>query len=661
MTVIHSSHLFYQRQTRCPDDAVLSLMAPALARDLTRRDGGTGKTFSIVFALIAFLVVAACILWGYYIPRWRRKYGRPSSTRFNCTGGAAKYGPSTPPRAPRYVPHFPNHPGVRGLHKVSSLPTYNPRTETPFSNSPQNGEIINLRSLTPTPKPPAQRKKSSTLKRPTHDYELPKTPSTLSQLALTASIHNVSLDGDGDFKHTEHVEHPVARSAGRAPPLTNQLALFPTPRLNSVKRFDTLAHPNLLFEEFDKLDSQTVPQASDESCFSRPTLVPRRKRHGDNRQKIFIQTVEDVNSEAGAISEAGAVIRTSAKRSQPENIIQPIIAVPKATHEPKPKTPIASIRDRYCRYAGGIKFIPPKNASLQRHLTPSTEPLTASASVESDLVALATPPTSPPHNANDRALVPTPLRVRRTTARDVSASPTPVQVSRKHFSPSESSMALSPRKLAPSSLQQSLTSKRDMRKSIGFYHPKSTFGAIVNKPKPCHTKRMSWRGSSVYSRDTKYMSVLRSPTFAPAISSKSGKTSAPEEPCRRRANSMDLVRSKIDDWDLHTGDLQLPIAPILDRPQSDVGPRSPLLRVDTDHPAPLALHPPDDASTVLGLTMPIPKIFVGRPSDDVFGDVDSVQSSDRVLRRVLDMEKASTGSTVSKYRGKTAPGGAEWI
>jgi hypothetical protein len=59
--------------------------------------------------------------------------------------------------------------------------------------------------------------------------------------------------------------------------------------------------------------------------------------------------------------------------------------------------------------------------------------------------------------------------------------------------------------------------------------------------------------------------------------------------------------------------------------------------------------------------MPIPKILVGRHSDDVFGDGGSAQSRGRVLRRALDVKMTSTKSSISRYCGKTAPGGAEWI
>jgi hypothetical protein len=164
-------------------------MAPIVAQDDARRNSGTGRTFLIVFIVIASLVVAACIPWGCFIPKWRHKYGRSPWTHVNCIGGGAKYGLSTRPKAPRYVPRFPSHQGVKGLQKDCSLSIYDPRTETPFLNSRlRTGETVNLRNLTP---PPATKPKiPSAFERPTHDYELPNAPSTLSELALTESLGN---------------------------------------------------------------------------------------------------------------------------------------------------------------------------------------------------------------------------------------------------------------------------------------------------------------------------------------------------------------------------------------------------------------------------------------------------------------------------------------
>jgi hypothetical protein len=132
------------------------------------------------------------------------------------------------------------------------------------------------------------------------------------------------------------------------------------------------------------------------------------------------------------------------------------------------------------------------------------------------------------------------------------------------------------------------------------------------------------------------------------------------EPSLGRANSMDLVRSKIDDWNLHTGDLELPIPPLFDT-KSKVDPRNSRLFVETENPVPVSTQPKEGVPTSFGLTLPIPKIYVGRPSDDVFGDGESAQISDRVLRTVLNMEMVHSESDRSRYYGRTAPGGVEWI
>ena len=637
-------------------------MALVLTRGISPRDTSTGKTFSIVFAIIAFFVVAVCIVWGYFIPKWRFKHKRPSSTRLQGIGGVPVYGPSTPSRAPKYVSHFPSHPGVRGLHKASSLPIYNPRTETPFSSSPRNIETVHLRSITSTPTPDTQRKVSRTHRRPTHDYELPKTPGTLSQLALTGSLHDLGFEGDNESEPQRSTVPPVARLAGRPPPLTRQLALFPTPVSNSTKRVDTLAHPNLLFERLEKLDPREVAPSSDGSCIPGTTPVPERKRGGDRRKSTVRQSADEAKLQIARTGELGVAGGLSGQPSNTRAILESPIAVPNLIHKHKPKTSTRSISHRNDRWAGGVRSIPTRKASLQRCVTRSTEPLTGSASTKSDSGASTTPPTSPPPATNDPTLIPTPLRVRHAAVRAAAASPTPAQASKKHNFPSESSIARSPRKLAPFSLRTRHKSKRDARKSIGFYHPKSTLGTAITKPMPVRLKRSSWRGSSVYSRDTRGMSILGSPKCAARANHDRGKILLLKEPSPSRATSVDLVRSKIDGWNLHTADLKLSLPSLsLDRPQSDIGSQRPGLRATTDDPASVSEQLKQDFLTPFGLTMQIPKIYVGRPSDDVFGDGGSAQNSGRVLRRVLDMEMASTESNISKHYGRTAPGDAEWI
>jgi hypothetical protein len=652
VAVVHSTQPFRWLTFLSLRDATSNSMAPVLTRDATRRDSDTGKTSSIFFAVIAFLVVVACILWGYFIPKWRHRYRRPSRTRSNCICDAAKYRLSTPPKAPRHVPRFPSHPGVRGLQNDCSLPIYDPRTETPFPNSSRTGEIVNLHSLTPTPA--TKPRIPSAFKRPTHDYELPKTPGTLSQLALTDSLVDHDVEEVDESQPGRLVMAPVARSARRPPPLTKQLAVFPTPTSKSSKRFDTLAHPILLFEKLDKLDPRKAPPISTASCPSRSTFTPKSKRHGNSRRNYMPQTTANVKSELGVIDGAEVASGWGHEQSDTKDIIEPPVALPKPIYKSKSQTPVANILNRYDRYAAGVA---PRNASLRGRLTPSIEPLNTGASANSNFVRLTTPPTSPSPATSDTILVPTPLRMRRAAARAAAASPTPLQASVRHISPSERPRSLSPGKFAPFSLQKSLKSKRYFRKSIGFYHCKSAVRTAIAIPKQTHINRGSWKGSSVYSRDMKGMSILQDPACAPVISDESGTSLPPNELSLRRANSTDLVKSKIDGWNLHTGDLHISIPPVADWPRPDVDPRSPPLQIDFENPAPLGSRPQENGHTIFGLTMPIPKILVG---DNVFDDERGAQSRGRVLK-VPDIEMASTESSISRYCGKTAPGGAEWI
>jgi hypothetical protein len=244
---------------------------------------------------------------------------------------------------------------------------------------------------------------------------------------------------------------------------------------------------------------------------------------------------------------------------------------------------------------------------------------------------LTIPPTSPPPATNDTTLVLTPLHRRHAVAR--AAAPPPYTASsycKAHFS----------------------------TQTLEGTIPRQVGTILVAIPKQTDIDRSGWRVSSVYSRDTKGVSILHDPTCAPVISDKGGTNPRPNEPSLGRANSTDLVWSN-NDWNLHAGDLHRSIPPIADWPRSDVGPRSPPLHIDSENPAPLGSCPQENGHTIFGLTVPIPKILVGRPSDDVFCDGGSVQSRGRMLRNVLDMDMAGTESSISGYCGKTAPGGAE--
>jgi hypothetical protein len=470
-------------------------------------------------------------------------------------------------------------------------------------------------------------------------------------LALTDSLHDLGLAGDDESESKRPMAAaPVARSAGRAPTLTKQPALSPTLASNPAKHFDALAHPNLLFEKLDQLDSPKTSPEWDESCLSESASLPDIKRSDTRRMDTTIQTAGEVKSKVTEISEGGDIGSSSGRPPSTKDIVESAIAVPEPIH----RYPAGTIRDRYDCYSRGVRFIPPTKASLQRRLTPSTEALSSTARKKAGSPALNTPPTSPSLHIHNPALIPTPLRVRRAAA----ASPPPANIHEKRKSSSESSMALPLGKLAPFSLQKSIKSKRKIRKSIGL--PRPTLGATAVKPESIRIKRSSWKSSSVYSRDTKGMSIPPSPKLAPGTDQESEKGLPLDEPSVGRADSMDLVRSKIDDWNLSTGDLELPIPPLFDT-QSDVGPKNLRFVVETENPLPVSTGAKGDVPTSFGLAMPVPKIYVGRSSDDVFGDGGSAQNSGRVLRKARYMEMIRSESNRSRCYGRTAPGGAEWI
>ena len=122
-------------------------MAPVPHQQLEGRGTDvTGRNFSIIFGIIAFLVVAICLVWGVLWPRYRKKHAaRASPTRYNTTDQYATAASLT--GSPRT---FPSHPAVRREFRKQpsgNLRQYDPHTQTPFANTPPTGETMSLSSL----------------------------------------------------------------------------------------------------------------------------------------------------------------------------------------------------------------------------------------------------------------------------------------------------------------------------------------------------------------------------------------------------------------------------------------------------------------------------------------------------------------------------------
>ena len=693
------------------------------ARTLASRNAGTGRDFAIIFTIVAFAIISAC-LWGFCLPKWRAKHPpRPSSTRFNCIGGAAMY--ATPPKPPL---RFPSHPAVmRGIHKKPSrdLRVYDPRTESPFPNSPHTGESVRLSSVNTNRTKPLFRIEWSNLKTQAPNDEKPdKHPELGSDL----------VEGDQGFWRHDDVDQselalpeqppPVARAAGRAPPLTKQLARFPMPSSTSTRSFDSLRPPKQQSEKLEYIEfppktfqstriplhlpskgscqTATYEPVAPVSVFLEPISYGETRKStitgelGPSSQGLRNTVNYATNAAAGVTTKQrykDSVFVCSGGPKDDGNLSGSFSKARKS----KPKPSIAEIRGRYDRNIGRPKFMPPSDLSLCKVFIPSTEPLTTSASATSDLRSPTTPPTSLPTPTNPSALLSTSLRQDRAANRS-SSSPTPHQTRIHANPPIQIPIRKSSSKLNPTSTSKNPKCSGDDGRSFDVDHPGMTsskhglklytafnnteksnddHSSVLGRDGMSATSKMTttpllraqrpfstcWNGSSIYSRDTKGMSVLRSPVFSEETAQETERKLPLGEPSRRRSSSTDLARTKIDDWILYTADLDLPSSPTTTNKLtlSDFGPQSPTLFGINDSPAPLNPHAGGNNPTTFGLTVPVPKVYVGRASDDVFGDEKDVHGRGRVLKQVLDMEMANSSGDLFRYNGKTAPGGAEWI
>jgi hypothetical protein len=180
-------------------------------------------------------------------------------------------------------------------------------------------------------------------------------------------------------------------------------------------------------------------------------------------------------------------------------------------------------------------------------------------------------------------------------------------------------------------------------------------------------RNISRGGSSVYSRDTKGMSVLPSPGL---VSEFSASLHSLPELGPRRATSFDENIFKDLDWSLQNLNVRHDVSPasVVERKNCGAN-RFPHTPTFPDRPpAPETPKIRTASSDTFGARMPVPKISIARSSDDVFGASprieamkDVVVENGRVFKRVRAMESKLSNEDLARYGGRTAPGGAEWF
>lgn len=229
------------------------------------RDLDPGVTFSFVFAAVAGSVVIACVIWGFAIPKWRKRHqASPSNTKWNEGSILTQR---------NKLRHFPSRPTIKPLLSKPSaaqvLPTYNPRTESPFPDSPSS-----VRSDTPNSmEVPVRMCSAPTMSRElssnglftpvrTSEYRL----DTLSQChTMPRATYSKYFDSRSiEFGDTEDfilaIPEPLVlrpRSAGRPAAVTRHLEKYGSIQTVSPAGSDRMLHSKKLFQALQRLDQRS--------------------------------------------------------------------------------------------------------------------------------------------------------------------------------------------------------------------------------------------------------------------------------------------------------------------------------------------------------------------------------------------------------------------
>ncbi len=217
-------------------------MPPITRRQPQRRSSSAHSRYAIIFAVVGSVILISGLLWGYFLPKWRRKRQRPVQTRYNSIGGARKQ-KAQPDRDLELPVLFPPHPAVvvplKGkrqpkdsgrVPRSSSIPLYDPLNQSPFPNTPRAGcsrplpadVLLKYKTAVPATKPTSQqttrlhRSQSHNTPIAVYGCAFPSSRSTSIGHARTKYAHNNSTNNG-------RCSFLVARSAG-APPARSKAA-----------------------------------------------------------------------------------------------------------------------------------------------------------------------------------------------------------------------------------------------------------------------------------------------------------------------------------------------------------------------------------------------------------------------------------------------------
>ena len=216
-------------------------MPPIPRRQLVRRSSSSNSRYAIIFAVLGSVILLGGVLWGYLLPRWRRKHQKPVQTRYNSINGTRNQQAQSdhdlelpvifPPHPAVVVPlnkkRQPKDPGR--VPCSSSIPVYDPRTKSPFRNTPRAGYSrpltadipLKYKTVVPATKPASlhavrlRRSQSHNTPIAIYGSAFPSSRSTSIGRANTKYVHkNSTINGRCSSLIARSAGAPPARSKG---------------------------------------------------------------------------------------------------------------------------------------------------------------------------------------------------------------------------------------------------------------------------------------------------------------------------------------------------------------------------------------------------------------------------------------------------------------
>lgn len=571
----------------------------------------TGTTFSIAFGVIAGAVVFVCAIWGFVIPRWRKKHpASPSRTKWN--DGSIL---TSRKRPSRRIRTFPSHPAIKPLLSKPStaqiLPTYDPRVESPFPDSPGPGltrsfpvVVSRFHSVHSAPTLPTNISSEGLFTPVRHNTKEDQSKNDYHTVPRAKDAkHFVGRSADfGDAKDfILAVPEPLAlkpRDAGRPPAVKRHLEKYGPSHSNSPAGSDKLPHPNKLFRAIQSGDVRSSVcsstslridhRESDAAALAAKEVedaVNRAiKEETEHRQYLTYSSgsskvspkVRRHDGTAGGEHSMTALHQLRSYRSLTGSRVP---ALTRAGTLTRPKTPVDELKKFYNQ---GMKKDTIPMGSLPHELTTSTAFTAIENSSEND--SLSTPATSPTLPPNNLKLLPTPLRPRKSSETMPSVGIQGFSRSgTMHSTDTEEGLSGVP------PLQSVLGRRRGKRLSRGFYHtgrqhnnpaplaiqtckvssPRrhqpqrslTEFGTAVVAPllKPSQLKSRM-RASSMYSQDTHGFNLMPTPT-SPDFQSPLINICADQDVYGNPFTGRESVKARVEEWTQRMHGLPTPPLP----------------------------------------------------------------------------------------------------